>query len=133
MNTTVYIIRHSENTPLANLKFINCKDSNQLVNEKSILSVSGEKRAEELSKNEELHNLDAIYSSSYARSIATAKYLALENNTVINIDDRLNERKVGEIGDLDFGEFERLQKNDFDFKLSGGESLNLTKKEWLKL
>lgn len=128
METVVYLIRHSEATPKNNLKNISIHDSKQILNEKSFLSVSGEKRAEELSKMEELQNIDAVYSSSYVRSLETAKYIALENNTIINIDDRLNERKIGDMGDMDWREFYRLQIKDFDFKLSGGESINQVKK-----
>ncbi len=128
MDTVVYLIRHSEVTPKANVKNINNKDSNQVTNEKAFLSVSGEKRAEALSKNEELASLDVVYSSNYVRALETAKYLALENDTIINIDERLGERKIGDIGDMEPREFARLQKKDFSFKLNGGESLNQTKK-----
>lgn len=128
METVVYLIRHSESTPKSNVKFISNNDSNQLQNEKAFLSVSGEKRAEELSKHPELQNIDAVYSSNYVRAMETAKYIALENNTIINVDERLNERKIGQMGDMDWKEFSRLQMKDFDFKLSGGESLNQTKK-----
>lgn len=128
METVVYLIRHSEVTPKSNLKMISNTDSNQIQNEKAFLSVSGEKRAELLSKHPELQNIDAVYSSSYVRALETAKYIALENNTIINVDDRLNERKIGQMGDMEWKEFSRLQMKDFDFKLSGGESLNQTKK-----
>ncbi len=128
METVVYLIRHSEVTPHANIKNISMHDNRQSSNEKAFLSVSGEKRAEKLSKHKELQNIDAVYSSTYVRCLETAKYIALENNTIINIDDRLNERKIGEIGEMTNTEFERLQRKDFDFKLSGGESLNQTKK-----
>ncbi len=131
--TIVYLIRHSEATPMNNINVINCKDNSQLTNEKAILSVSGEKRAEVLSKKEELSNLDAVYSSTYVRSLETAKYLALENNTKINIDERLNERKIGDMGDLEWDEFSRLQTKDFNFKLNGGESLNQTKKRMVEV
>ena len=40
MNTTVYLIRHSEPTPHVNLKVINLKDSEQIKNEKAFLSVT---------------------------------------------------------------------------------------------
>ena len=73
---------------------ISNSDSNQVQNEKAFLSVSGEKKAEELSKHFELHNIDAVYSSNYVRALETAKYIALENNTIINVDDRFNERKI---------------------------------------
>ncbi len=128
METVVYLIRHSEATPKSNLKMISNTDSNQIQNEKAFLSVSGEKRAELLSKHPELQNIDAVYSSSYVRALETAKYIALENNTIINVDDRLNERKIGQMGNMEWKEFSRLQMKDFDFKLSGGESLNQTKK-----
>lgn len=128
METVVYLIRHSESTPKSNVKFISNNDSNQLQNEKAFLSVSGEKRAEELSKHPELQNIDAVYSSNYVRAMETAKYIALENNTIINVDERLNERKIGQMGDMEWKEFSRLQMKDFNFKLSGGESLNQTKK-----
>lgn len=132
METVVYLISHSEATPKNNLKVISMHDNKQLINEKTFLSVSGEKRAEELSKLEELKNIDAVYSSSYVRALETAKYIALENNTIINIDDRLNERKIGDIGDMEWREFNRLQTKDFDFKLSGGESLDQTKKRMVQ-
>lgn len=128
METVLYLIRHSESTSKSNLKMISNNDSNQLQNEKSILTVSGEKKAEKLSKLSELKDLDAVYSSSYVRALETAKYIALENNTIINIDDRLNERKIGNMGAMEWKEFSRLQMKDFNFKLSGGESLSQTKK-----
>ena len=88
METVVYLIRHSESTSKNNLKMISNSDSNQVQNEKSFLSVSGEKKAEELSKHPELQNIDAVYCSNYVRALETAKYIALENNTIINVDDR---------------------------------------------
>lgn len=57
METVVYLIRHSEATPKSNMKFISSGDSSQVQNEKAFLSVSGEKRAEELSKHPELKTL----------------------------------------------------------------------------
>ena len=128
METVVYLIRHSEVTPKSNLKFISSNDSGQVQNEKAFLSVSGEIKALELSKHPELQNIDAVYSSNYVRALETAKYIALENNTIINVDDRLNERKIGKMDDMEWKEFSRLQMKDFDFKLPDGESLNQTKK-----
>ena len=133
MNDTVlYLIRHSEATPKSNFKDISYHDNSQIGNEKIILSVSGEKRAEALSMNEELKNIDAVYSSSYVRALQTAKYIALENNIIINVDDRLNERKIGNMGKLDWKDFHRLEIKDFDFKLPSGESFNQTKKRMVE-
>ena len=128
METVVYLIRHSETTPKSNIKVISNNDSSQQFNEKAFLSVSGERKAELLSKQSELQNIDAVYSSSYVRALETAKYIAFENNTIINIDDRLNERKIGQMGEMEWKEFNHLQMKDFDFNLPEGESLNQTKK-----
>lgn len=128
METVVYLIRHSEVTPKSNIKNISMSDDKQITNEKAFLSVSGEKKAEEMSKIKELQNIDAVYSSNYARSLQTAKYIAQENNTIINIDERLNERKIGDMNGIDGSEFHRMQVKDLDYKLPGGESLNETKK-----
>ena len=128
MDTVVYLIRHSESCNKANFNNIDVKDDFQLSNEKTILSINGEKKAEALSKCSELQNLDAVYSSNYVRALSTAKYIASENNTIVNIDERFNERKIGNVVDGDFKEFFRLQARDFDYKTSNGESLNQTKK-----
>lgn len=131
-NTIVYLIRHSEPTPKSNLNIIKNTDSKQVNNEKSFLSVSGEKKAEKMSKCDELKNLDAVYSSNYVRALGTAKYLAQENNTVINVDERLGERVIGDFAGMDALEFHKKQATDFNFKLNGGESLNETKKRMVE-
>lgn len=128
MDTIIYFIIHSEPASSSNFKDISNKDNLLEKNKNKILSVSGEKLAEKLSKHIELKNIDSVYCSNYVRTLSTAKYIALENNTLINIDDRLNERKIGQMGDMEWKEFERLQFKNFDFKLNGGESLNQTKK-----
>lgn len=91
-NTVIYLVRHSDQ--LKHSANYQSKDNEQIKNEKIILSVEGEKKAEKLSKHEELQNIDVLYSSNYTRAIATAKYLALENNIQISIDERLGERKL---------------------------------------
>lgn len=96
--TTIYLIRHSEQ--LRENGIMNVLDDTQIINEKIILSVEGEEKAKLLSEKEELNNIDIIYSSSYVRAKATAKYIAYKNNLDINIDYRLNERKLGIIDEL---------------------------------
>lgn len=85
--TIIYLLRHSE-------QYRNCYNfgDTQLENEKIILSIDGEKKAEELSNNLELLDIKELWSSSYSRAIGTAKYIAKKNNLLINIDSRLNER-----------------------------------------
>ncbi len=90
--TYIYLIRHSEQLKLENKIVEN--ENNQISNEKIILSVQGEKKAEELSELKELSNIDVLWSSNYVRAISTAKYIAKKNNIEINIDESFNERKL---------------------------------------
>ena len=96
--TTLYLIRHSEQ--LRENGVNNIEDNSQIINEKIILSVEGEEKAKKISEIEELNNIDILWSSSYVRAKATAKYIAYKNNIDINIDSRLNERKLGNLDEL---------------------------------
>ena len=102
-NTIIYLIRHSEQ-----LREYSNSVVSQEENEKIILSVDGEKKAEKLSLNNELLNIYEIWSSSYSRAVGTAKYIAYRNNLKINIDKRLNERKLRR--------FRRIKKSRRDKK-----------------
>ena len=88
----IFLIRHSEQLWLNGQK--NVKDDTQTQNEKIVLSVEGEKKALEMSNLQELKNIDDIWCSNYVRAIATAKYICESNNIELNIDKRLNERKL---------------------------------------
>ena len=96
--TALYLIRHS--SQLRENGINNIEDDSQSINEKIILSVEGEEKAKKLSEIEELNNIDLLWSSSYVRAKATAKYIAYKNNVDINIDSRLNERKLGNLEEL---------------------------------
>ena len=98
MNTTIYLVKHADELKENGIK--NTNDTTQLMNEKYILSVKGEEQSRKLSENQELNNIDILWSSSYARAKATAKYIAYRNNIEINIDASLNERKLGNLEDL---------------------------------
>lgn len=126
--TEVYLMTSSELYDKDNLITIHNRDGKLAISEKAFLSVSGEKEAEKLSKNKNLEGFDAIYSSNYVRTLETAKYIALENNTVIHIDDRFNERIIGNLEPMEVSELRVLQAKNFDFKLPNGESLNEVKK-----
>ncbi len=91
-DTNIFLIRHSEQLRIESGKE-KCEDS-QISNEKIILSVEGEKKAESISKLEDLKNIDVLWSSNYVRAIATAKYISNQNDIDINIDTRFNERKL---------------------------------------
>ena len=127
MATTLYLIRHSDVCSKSFINPIKNDISFQEGVERSVLSVVGEKRASNLSKLNELKNIDAVYCSNYSKAIGTAKYIADENDVVLNIDDRLNERAIGNIENVEWNEFHREQMKNFDYKLPDGESINETK------
>ena len=99
--TIIYLIRHAETINENGIR--NTNEDSQMINEKEILSVQGEEQAKRLSENIELNNIDVIWSSSYTRAKATAKYVANINNLPINLDNNLSERKLGNLKEL--GEF----------------------------
>lgn len=128
MDTVIYLVKHCDIIPKGNFHIIENNDDYQKMSEKIVLSVQGEEKAMRLSKLDVLQNLDAIYSSNHAKTIGTAKYLASANHTVIQIDSRLNERKIGTMDGIEEKEFHRRQAKDWDFRLARGESLNDAKK-----
>ena len=99
MNTTVYLIRHSVRFSMNDINTYNTTQSNIIKNEKVILSVEGEKRAEILSNEKELQNIDAVYTSNCVRTLQTAKYLLEKQHLKVNIDERFDERRIGKPND----------------------------------
>ena len=86
-----------------------------------------------------MNDIDVIWSSSYTRAKATAKYIANANNLPINLDENLSERKLGNLKEL--GEFmkdkstrdpSQEQLLDRKFKTSDGESAEETQKRMTK-
>lgn len=122
--TEIYLIRHSKVLKIQK----NVNENSQISNEKIILSIEGEKKAEELSYIPELQNIDILYSSNYVRAISTAKYIADKNNININIDENLGERKLGNLKELEIlgkdkkHSFTTEQLIDKNFKNIDGES-----------
>lgn len=136
-DTIIYLIRHAETVNENGIR--NTSEDSQLINEKEILSVEGEEQAKKLSNNKELQNIDVIWSSSYTRAKATAKYIANINNLPFNLDNDLSERKLGNLKEL--GEFmkdkatrdpSQEQLLDRTFKTSDGESAKDTKERMTK-
>ena len=140
MNTIVYLIRHADTIDEKGIR--NTKETSQMINEKEILSIKGEEDSKRLSKNEELKNIDTIWCSSYVRAKQTAKYIAVENNLQINLDDRLNERKLGNLEEIAIFMKDKKTRDPSQeqllypkFKTSDGESAEDTNKrmtEFLK-
>lgn len=136
-DTIIYLIRHAETVEENGIR--NTDEDYQMINEKEILSVQGEEQAKKLSKNDQLKDLDIIWSSSYTRAKATAKYIASANNLSFNIDSSLNERRLGNLKEL--GEFmkgkntrdpSQEQLLDRTFRTSDGESAEQTRKRMNK-
>ena len=132
-DTVIYLIRPAKTVDENGIR--NTNEDSQLINEKEILSVEGEEQAKKLGENRELNNIDIIWSSSYTRAKATAKYIAKNNNLPINLDNNLSERKLGNLDEL--GEFMKDKKTrdpsqeqllDREFKTSDGESAEDTRK-----
>ena len=138
MKTIIYLIRHAETLEEKGIR--NTKETIQMINEKEILSIKGEKDSKKLSNNKELKNIDVIWCSSYTRAKQTAKYIAYQNNLAINIDDRLNERKLGNLNELSIFMKDKATKDPSQeqllypkFKTSDGESAEDTNKRMTKI
>ena len=122
---TIYLVKHSG--PFVDIK--NYEDYENVLwedyNRNMILSVEGEKRAEKLCELEELNNVERIFASDSVRAIASAKYLAENNNIKIELDERINERIFGieRLSELP-KDFNKLSFDDKNYKMKNGESFN---------
>lgn len=130
-NTIIYLIRHADTVKENGIR--NTNEDNQAINEKEILSVDGEEQSRKLSEYKELKSIDVIWSSSYTRAKQTAKYIAYNNNLSINIDSKLNERKLGNLNELSIFMKDKKTRDpsqeqllDRKFKTSDGESCDDT-------
>ena len=122
-NTTLYLIRHSIKYDIKDIvENYNTSDSEQIKNEKLILSIEGERRAEILSNEKELQNIDIVYASVLVRTLETAKYLLEKQNLKINLDNRLDERRRGRPNDDIYPDWFTKQFLDENYKTEFGES-----------
>lgn len=133
MNTVIYLIRHADTINENGVRSTN--ETSQMINEKEILSIEGEEASKKLSESEELKNIDVIWCSSYVRAKQTAKYIADENKLQINLDDRLNERKLGNLEEISVFMKDKKTRDPSQeqllypkFKTSDGESAEETNK-----
>lgn len=131
--TTIYLVRHAETFDESGIR--NTNEDFQNINENEILPIQGEEEAKKLSENIELKNIDAIWSSSYPRAKATAKYIADKNKLQYNLDKRLCERRLGNIEDLSKFMKDKKTRDPSreqlafpEFKTRDGESANDTNK-----
>lgn len=130
--TTIYLIRHSVRLSNSLIESYNSTDSKLTKTEKIILSIEGEERAKILSKEKELQNIDKIYASKCVRTLQTAKYMMNAQNLKVNIDERLDERRVGIPNDEEFPDWQERQFIDENFKTEGGESQKIVRERMLE-
>lgn len=130
MKTTVYLIRHSVRLNKDYIESYNTSQNKTILNEKIVLSPEGEKRAETLSNEKELQNIDVVYASNCVRTIQTAKYFLEKQGLKINIDDRFDERRVGKPNDTQIPDWYVRQYIDENYKTEGGESQKEVRKRF---
>lgn len=87
------------------------------------LSTDGEKIALKLADLKEFVNIEKIYSSLHSSAVSSAKYLSEKLELDINLDERLNDCKVGILGSKNMKMVKGLQDHEFTYKLPNGESL----------
>ena len=98
-------------------------ETDETLEEKRInrpLSIEGEKMAVKLVKK---IKANIVYSSSYASSIASAKYFAAVKKCDVVINSFLNDLRVGDLGRRNIQMLRFMQERDFNFKFNRGESL----------
>ena len=103
-------------------------ETDETLEEKRInrpLSIEGEKMAVKLVKK---IKANIVYSSSYASSIASAKYFASVKKCNIVINSFLNDLRVGDLGNRNIQMLRFMQERNFDFKFNRGESLSVVNK-----
>lgn len=122
IKTTVYLIRHSVRFDSKKILQYNTNQNKTIKNEKIILSVEGEKRAEILSHEKELQNIDIVYTSNCVRTLQTAKYLLKKQNLKVNIDERFDERRSGIPNNNIVHDWWLRQYIDENYRTEGGES-----------
>ena len=127
----IYLIVN--NLVLNNIDYLN----DETMDDKRVkrpLSIQGESLAQKISEMSELENVTSIYSSGFASALGTAKYLSDKLNVTINIENKFNERKVGQTNkQTNFQYFRENQEHDFNYKLPNGESFNMTKDRVTKI
>lgn len=135
METTIYLIRHSNKFDTKMFGNIKTSESLQNLKQKIILSDIGEERAKIMAGEKELQNIDKIYASNYVRTMETAKYMAINQNLKINIDERIGELVIAAPKKVSGEEFWNILEKTFadsKFKREDGESQEEVRKRMLE-
>jgi 2,3-bisphosphoglycerate-dependent phosphoglycerate mutase len=110
MITSIYFVRHAESDPSIKVDSIRPLTKKGLEDTKKVTKLLKDR------------NISLIYSSPYKRTIETVQDISACLGLDISIINDFRERKVGEWVE-DFQTYTRNQWNDFDYRLSNGESL----------
>ena len=110
--TKVYFVRHAE--PNYNNRYDMSRE----------LSAKGMVDRELVTRFLADKNIEVVLSSPFKRAFDTVVHFADSKGLNIEIIDDFRERKVDSIWIEDFVSFSKAQWDDFDYKLSDGESLN---------
>ncbi len=116
----IYLIRHAKPLTGSQLNYID-NMTEQEKNEKIPLSSDGEKKASDLANTLFKEEISHVFSSTYERTISTAKYIAELNGLPIIINSLFNERKLGNTEGID-DNFWLEQLYDGKVKTKNGES-----------
>lgn len=114
--TLVYFVRHA---------IPNFNNHDDITRELSAEGLKDRKRVTEFLWDKEI---DIILSSPYKRAVDTVKKFADAKRMEITLINDFRERKVGNAWLDDFDNFCQKQWENFDFKLSDGESLSEVQK-----
>lgn len=109
--TNVYFVRHAKPDYLVHEDLIRPLTEEGIIDSKRVTDVLKDK------------NICKIYSSPYKRAMDTVKDLADTLKLNIIIKEDLRERTITDQWIEDFNSFVKSQWEDFDYKLSKGESL----------
>jgi len=110
--TTIYFVRHAEPN------FSNHDDATRE------LTVKGLEDCKLVTEYLSDKKIDIALSSPYKRSVDTIKNFADTFNLAISTIDDFRERTVDSVWVEDFATFSKRQWEDFNYKLTGGESLH---------
>jgi broad specificity phosphatase PhoE len=130
--TKIYLIRHAEPISVTECDQYSSKETDQITNEKMVLSVCGEQQAKLLSTLPVLDHIDAVLCSHYARAMGTAKYIANHNHISFQVDSRFGERVIGTTKEFtENADFWMDQYLNPTYKCRDGESqIEVQKRMW---
>lgn len=114
--TTVYFVRHAEP---------NFNNHNDMARELTEKGLEDRKLVTEFLWDK---NIDFVLSSPYKRSVDTVKDFSDKKNLDIHIVDDFRERKIDSVWIEDYESFCKAQWEDFNYKLSDGETLGEVQK-----